>query len=237
MGLLNMSAINILIVEDEAAIREMVGFAMRRAGYELAEAVNGQQAQLVISKKSPDVILMDWMLPDVSGVELVRQLKRDELTCDIPIIMLTARSEEDDKIRGLDSGVDDYVTKPFSPKELLARIRAVLRRGGQPGEELIEVGALKLHSASHRVEANNKEIQIGPTEYKLLKFFMTHQDRVYSRAQLLDHVWGRNIYVEDRTVDVHVLRLRKLLNPYKFDKMIQTVRGSGYRFSVKLGSA
>lgn len=232
---MTMTAKNILIVEDEAAIREMVGFALRRAGYELVEAANGQEAQLKIGERLPDVVLMDWMLPDISGIELVRQLKRDELTRDIPVIVLTARSEEDDKIYGLDSGADDYVTKPFSPKELVARIRAVLRRGNSQDDDLIQVGELKLHSASHRVEAADKEIQIGPTEYKLLKFFMTHQDRVYSRAQLLDHVWGRNAYVEDRTVDVHVLRLRKLLKPYQFDKMIQTVRGSGYRFSVNLG--
>ena len=228
-----MTARNILIVEDEAAIREMVGFALRRAGFELAEAANGKDAQMQVGEQVPDVVLMDWMLPDISGIQLVRQFKRDELTQDIPIIMLTARSEEDDKIYGLDSGADDYVTKPFSPKELVARIRAVLRRVNKTEEEMIIVGDLQLNGGSHRVRAGNREIQIGPTEYKLLKFFMTHQDRVYSRAQLLDHVWGRNAYVEDRTVDVHVLRLRKLLKPHDFDKMIQTVRGSGYRFSAK----
>lgn len=228
-----MSGKRILIIEDEAAIREMVGFALRRAGFELAEAASGRDAQMRLGEKPPDVILMDWMLPDVSGIELVRQIKRDELTRDIPVIVLTARSAEDDKIYGLDSGADDYVTKPFSPKELLARIRAVLRRGNSPDAEVIQVDALELDSGSHRVHAGGKEIQIGPTEYRLLQFFMTHQDRVYSRAQLLDHVWGRNAYVEDRTVDVHVLRLRKLLKPHGFDKMIQTVRGSGYRFSAK----
>jgi two-component system phosphate regulon response regulator PhoB len=228
-----MTARNILIVEDETAIREMVGFALRRAGFELAEAANGKDAQMRVGEQLPDVVLMDWMLPDISGLELVRQFKRDELTHDIPIIMLTARTEEDDKIHGLDSGADDYVTKPFSPKELVARIRAVLRRSGNTEDEIIAVGDLQLNSGSHRVQAGSDEVQVGPTEYRLLKFFMTHQDRVYSRAQLLDHVWGRNAYVEDRTVDVHVLRLRKLLKPHDFDKMIQTVRGSGYRFSVK----
>lgn len=225
---------HVLIVEDEAAIREMIGFAMRRSGYELTEAANGQQAQLQVAEKVPDVILMDWMLPDVSGVELVRRLKREELTRDIPIIMLTARSGEDDKVYGLDSGADDYVTKPFSPKELLARIRAVLRRHeGDPEDEVICMQDLELNSSSHRVSASGREIHMGPTEFRLLKFLMMHPDRVYSRAQLLDYVWGRNTYVEDRTVDVHILRLRKLLKPYRCDRMIQTVRGSGYRFSAR----
>lgn len=228
-----MSGRQILLVEDEAAIREMVGFALRRAGFEMAEAADGRAAQARLGEQVPDVILMDWMLPDISGIELVRRLKRDEFTRDIPVIVLTARSAEDDKIHGLDSGADDYVTKPFSPRELVARIRAVLRRGDGADQEVIEVDGLRLDSASHRVSAGDREIAIGPTEYKLLKFFMTHPDRVYSRAQLLDHVWGRSAYVEDRTVDVHVLRLRKLLKPYEFDKMIQTIRGSGYRFSAR----
>jgi two-component system phosphate regulon response regulator PhoB len=227
-----MSAKRILIVEDESAIREMVGFTMRRAGYELHEASTGHEAQQRVGTQVPDVILMDWMLPDVSGVELIRRLKRDELTRDIPIIMLTARSDEDDKVYGLDAGADDYMTKPFSPKELVARIRAVLRRGeGEQAEEIIRIGELHLDGGSHRVIAGDREIPMGPTEFRLLQFFMSHRDRVYSRAQLLDHVWGRNAYVEDRTVDVHVLRLRKLLKPYNFHNMIQTVRGSGYRFS------
>ncbi len=229
-----MSTKRILIVEDETAIREMVGFAMRRAGYEFSEAANGQEAQLEVAERLPSVILMDWMLPDVSGIELVRRFKRDELTKSIPIIMLTARADEDDKVHGLDSGADDYLTKPFSPKELVARTRAVLRRiEGDTEEELIQVGELQLNSSSHRVSARSQEINMGPTEFRLLKFFMTHQDRVYSREQLLDHVWGRNTYVEDRTVDVHVLRLRKLLKPHDFHKFIQTIRGSGYRFSAK----
>jgi two-component system phosphate regulon response regulator PhoB len=225
---------HILIVEDEAAIREMIGFAMRRSGYELTEAANGQQAQLRVAEKVPDVILMDWMLPDVSGVELVRRLKREELTRDVPIIMLTARGGEDDKVYGLDSGADDYVTKPFSPKELLARIRAVLRRHeGDREDEVVRARDLELNVGSQRVSVSGHEISMGPTEFRLLKFFMMHPDRVYSRAQLLDYVWGRNTYVEDRTVDVHILRLRKLLKPYRCDSMIQTVRGSGYRFSAR----
>lgn len=229
-----MSAKRILIVEDEAAIREMIGFSMRRAGYELDEAASGHEAQQRIGERLPDVILMDWMLPDVSGVELVRRFKRDELTREIPIIMLTARGDEDDKVYGLDTGADDYMTKPFSPKELAARIRAMLRRGeGEEQGEIINVGELHLDSRSHRVIAGDREVPMGPTEFRLLQFFMSHQDRVYSRAQLLDHVWGRNAYVEDRTVDVHVLRLRKLLKPYNFHNMIQTVRGSGYRFSAR----
>lgn len=229
-----MGAKRILIVEDEPAIREMVGFAMRRAGYDLFEAATGREAQQRIGEQLPDVILMDWMLPDVSGVELVRRFKRDELTREVPVIMLTARGEEDDKVHGLDAGADDYMTKPFSPKELVARIRAVLRRGdGGQQEEVICVGELHLDTASHRVLAGQREIPMGPTEFRLLQFFMGHQDRVYSRAQLLDHVWGRDSYVEDRTVDVHVLRLRKLLKPYNFHDMIQTVRGSGYRFSAR----
>jgi two-component system phosphate regulon response regulator PhoB len=225
---------HILIVEDEAAIREMIGFVMRRSGYELTEAANGQQAQLRVAEKVPDVILMDWMLPDVSGVELVRRLKREELTRDVPIIMLTARGGEDDKVYGLDSGADDYVTKPFSPKELLARIRAVLRRHeGDREDEVVRARDLELNVGSQRISVSGHEISMGPTEFRLLKFFMMHPDRVYSRTQLLDYVWGRNTYVEDRTVDVHILRLRKLLKPYRCDSMIQTVRGSGYRFSAR----
>lgn len=228
-----MSAKQVLLVEDESAIREMVGFALRRAGYEMVEAADGAQAQARIGERVPDVVLMDWMLPDVSGIELVRALKRDELTRDVPVIVLTARSAEDDKIYGLDAGADDYVTKPFSPRELLARIRAVLRRRGEAEEGPIELDGLTLDPVAHRVLAGEQEITMGPTEYRLLKFFMSHPDRVYSRAQLLDHVWGRNAYVEDRTVDVHVLRLRKLLKPHGFDTMLQTIRGAGYRFSAK----
>lgn len=223
---------SILIVEDERPIRDMVGFALRRNGFELLEASNGQEAERIMASSSPDLILLDWMLPDLSGIEILRRIKRDEVTKEIPVIMLTARTEEDDKIFGLDTGADDYVTKPFSTKELLARIRALLRRiSTEEALENLTLGPISIDTASHRVFINQKPIECGPTEYRLLTFFMSHVDRVYSRAQLLDQVWGRNVYIEERTVDVHVLRLRKLLTPFSCDQMIQTVRGSGYRFS------
>lgn len=223
---------SILIIEDERPIRDMVGFALRRSGFELLEAGNGQEAEKMIAASNPDLILLDWMLPDLSGIEILRRIKRDDSTKDIPVIMLTARTEEDDKIFGLDTGADDYVTKPFSTKELLARIRALLRRiSTEEVAENLVFGPINIDTASHRVLINDQAIECGPTEYRLLKFFMNHVDRVYSRAQLLDHVWGRNVYIEERTVDVHVLRLRKLLTPFSCDHMLQTVRGAGYRFS------
>ncbi len=227
-----MSAKSILIVEDEQPIREMVGFALGRAGYELREAGDVTEAYEVMADRLPDLILLDWMLPGASGIEMARRLKKDELTQHIPIIMLTARGEEEDKVAGLDSGADDYITKPFSPRELLARIKAVLRRvAPEEEDETIAVDGLVLDPASHRVSANEEPLKIGPTEFRLLEFFMTHPERVYSREQLLDRVWGRSAYVEERTVDVHILRLRKALAPHEFDHMIQTVRGAGYRFS------
>lgn len=222
----------ILIVEDEQPIRNMVGFALGRAGFELTEAANAEQAYAEIDRKRPELILMDWMLPGISGLELVRRLQRDANTQDIPIIMLTARAEESDKINGFHAGVDDYISKPFSPAELVARIQAVLRRtqNAQPSE-VLEYEELMLDSLSHRVTARGEELEFGPTEYRLLKFFMQHPDRVYSREQLLNNAWGRNVYVEERTVDVHILRLRKLLAPHGLAHYIQTVRGAGYRFS------
>ena len=227
----------ILVVEDEPAIREMVSFNLGRAGYQVALAGDAREARAAIADQRPDLVLMDWMLPDVSGVELIRRFKRDELTREIPIIMLTARSDEDDKVYGLDAGADDYMTKPFSPKELVARIRAVLRRGeGEQSEEILSIGELHLDSGSHRVVAGEREISMGPTEFRLLQFFMSHQDRVYSRAQLLDHVWGGSVYVEERTVDVHIRRLRKTLEPHQLDGMVQTVRGAGYRFSASMAA-
>jgi two-component system phosphate regulon response regulator PhoB len=223
----------ILVVEDDTAIRDMVAFNLRRGGFSVLEAWDCQEARVQVADHRPDLLLLDWMLPDTSGVEFARSLGRDELTRDIPIIMLTARTTEDDKVRGLDSGVDDYITKPFSARELMARIRAVLRRAAPEGAgDLVRAGELTLNLASHRVMAGDQPIELGPTEYRMLKFFMTHPDRVYSRAQLLDHVWGGGVYVEERTVDVHVLRLRKALAPFGFDKFIQTVRGAGYRFSA-----
>jgi two-component system phosphate regulon response regulator PhoB len=227
-----MSAQSILIVEDEQAIRDMVGFALSRAGFDLSEAADAMQAQERISEELPDLILLDWMLPGISGIDLARRLKRDDYTKDVPIIMLTARGEEDDKIGGLEAGADDYVTKPFSPRELVARIRAVLRRASpEEGDQPLVAEGLTLDPASHRVSAGEKAVDMGPTEFRLLNFFMSHPDRVYSRSQLLDRVWGRNAYVEERTVDVHILRLRKALGPYGYDRFVQTVRGAGYRFS------
>jgi two-component system phosphate regulon response regulator PhoB len=226
-----MSTRRVLIVEDEQPIREMVAFGLRRAGFEVGEACNGVQAQACIADARPDLILMDWMLPDLSGLELTRRLKRDEMTRDIPIIMLTARAEELDKVTGLESGADDYLTKPFSPRELKARIDAVLRRGTPRDEERpLQVKGLCMDTAGHRVLAGDTEIHLGPTEYRLLNFFMTHPDRVYSRSQLLDRVWGGNVYVEERTVDVHIRRLRKALESHALDGYVQTVRGAGYRF-------
>ena len=229
-----MAAKQILIVEDEAPIREMVAFGLRRAGFDVREAADCGEARASIADAQPDIMLIDWMLPDMSGLELARGLKRNLETQDIPIIMLTARAEETDKVAGLDSGADDYVTKPFSPRELLARIKAVLRRTSPVGEDdTVRVDSLCLDSASHRVSVGDQTVALGPTEYRLLNFFMTHPERVYSRSQLLDRVWGGNVYVEERTVDVHIRRLRKALAPFAYDKHIQTVRGAGYRFSTR----
>ncbi|MBL8260183.1 MAG: phosphate regulon transcriptional regulator PhoB [Candidatus Competibacteraceae bacterium] len=229
-----MNAKRILIVEDEQPIREMVNFALTDAGFEVREAADARQAQASIAERLPDLILMDWMLPGLSGIDFARRLKREELTRELPIIMLTARAEEADKVQGLENGSDDYMTKPFSPRELVARIRAVLRRGGPAAEdELLRADGLSLDLASHRVNAGATLLDMGPTEYRLLEFFMSHPERVYSRSQLLDRVWGSNVYVEERTVDVHIRRLRKVLEPHGYDALIQTVRGAGYRFSTR----
>ena len=223
----------ILIVDDEPAIREMVAFALRKGDYEPVHAGDAREAQTAIADRVPDLILLDWMLPGTSGIELARRLKRDELTSDIPIIMLTAKGEEDNKIQGLEVGADDYITKPFSPRELVARLKAVLRRAGPSDSEApIEVGGLLLDPISHRVTIDGKPAEMGPTEYRLLQFFMTHQERAYTRGQLLDQVWGGNVYVEERTVDVHIRRLRKALGD-AYENLVQTVRGTGYRFSTK----
>lgn len=228
-----MAAKKILIVEDEQAIREMIAFHLSRAGYETLEAGDCRVARRLLADERPDLALIDWMLPDISGLEFTRMLKRDKDLEDLAIIMLTARAEERDKISGLDGGADDYITKPFSPRELVARIQAVLRRGGMSNEESINAGVLELDVAGHRVLASGREIKLGPTEYRLLHFLLTHSDRVYSRTQLLDRVWGANVYVEERTVDVHVRRLRKALSAENADDYIQTVRGAGYRFSTR----
>lgn len=222
----------ILVVEDEAPIRDMLKFALARAEFEVDEAEDAAQARLKIADRRPDLILMDWMMPGVSGVELTRELRNQPTTKDIPIIMLTARAEEEDRIRGLNIGCDDYVSKPFSYPELVARIQAVMRRTTPGGEEeRMAVEGLVVDAASQRVTAKGDPVRLGPTEYRLLHFLISHPERVYTREQVLNRVWGHNVYVEERTVDVHVRRLRKALAPFGYDQMIQTVRGSGYRFS------
>ena len=224
----------ILIVEDEAAVRELLAATLMGAGYGVLEAGSGPEAQEVLGTERPALILLDWMLPGMSGLEFAKWLKKDQQLSDMPVIMLTARDEENYKVLGLEAGIDDYVTKPFSTRELLARIKAVLRRAGSDTSELIRVDErLEMDLLQHRVLANQESISIGPTEFKLLHFFLTHQERVYSRAQLLDLVWGRNVYIEERTVDVHIRRLRKALEPHSLENLVQTVRGVGYRFSVR----
>ena len=226
---------SILIVDDEPTIRDMLRIALEMADYQCMEAGDAQQAHALIVDSKPDLILLDWMLPGTSGIELARRLKRDEVTSGIPIIMLTAKGEEDNKIQGLDVGADDYITKPFSPRELVARLKAVLRRTEAfSANEPIKVDGLLLDPISHRVTINDIPVDMGPTEYRLLEFFLTHQERVYTRGQLLDHVWGGNVYVEERTVDVHIRRLRKALSTDAHDRYVQTVRGTGYRFSTKV---
>ena len=225
---------SILLIEDEAPIRDMLRIVLEQAGYEVAEAGDFDEGLDKVIEPFPDLILLDWMLPGGSGVQLAKRLKEQEYARDIPIIMLTARGEEEDKIRGLEAGADDYITKPFSPKELVARIKAVMRRASPTtNEEPISYSGLVLEPISHRVTANGDPVDMGPTEFKLLHFFMSHAERVYSREQLLDNVWGTNVYVEDRTVDVHIRRLRKAISQHGHDAMIQTVRGAGYRFSAK----
>ena len=228
-----MTANKILIVEDEAPIREMIAFHLVRAGFETVEAGDCRSARQLLADERPDLALVDWMLPDMSGLELTRMLKRDKDNEDLAVIMLTARADEYDKVAGLEGGADDYITKPFSPRELVARIQAVLRRSKSSDGETIRAGVLELDTAGHRVTADDNEVRLGPTEYRLLRFLMTHPDRVYSRTQLLDRVWGANVYVEERTVDVHVRRLRKALTDAGADEYIQTVRGAGYRFSTR----
>jgi len=223
---------DILIVEDEEAIRELVGFALDRNGYRYREAEDAEQAVAHINERFPDLILLDWMLPGQSGIELASSLKESPATRQLPIIMLTARAEEENKIEALETGADDYVTKPFSPRELMARIKSVLRRAApQVTDDPIEIASLRLDPASHRVSSDGDSINLGPTEFRLLHFFMTHTERVYSREQLLDQVWGNTVYVEERTVDVHIRRLRKALSDSGNARLVQTVRGAGYRFS------
>ena len=228
----------ILVVEDEAAIREMVQFTLSRAGFELVEAADGGAARRLLAEGGIDLVLLDWMLPGESGLDLLALLKGDPATARLPVIMLTARAESGDKVAGLEGGADDYVTKPFSPAELTARIRAVLRRAGEavPDDDArLAVGPLVLDPLSHRVEIDGRPLDFGPTEFRLLEFFLRHPERAYTRGQLLDAVWGRDAVVEERTVDVHIRRLRVLLEPHGLDALVQTVRGHGYRFSGREG--
>ena len=224
----------ILIVEDEQAIREMVCLALNQGGYDCLEAADTNEAQQRILEGLPDLILLDWMLPGMSGIDYARKLRRDKLTQGVPVIMLTARTQEEDKVRGLDTGADDYITKPFSTRELVARIKALLRRTApQATDEPVEVRGLALDPVTHRVHSGDIKLELGPMEFRLLHFFMTHPERVHSRERILDSVWGNNVYVEERTVDVHIRRLRKALTPSGHDGLIQTVRGAGYRLSAQ----
>jgi len=231
---MNVSGKRILVVEDEAGIREMIRFALERESFDVLEAGDVSEGRVHVADLRPDLILLDWMLPGTSGVDYARELKADATTRDIPVIIVTARVEEEDTVRGLNVGADDYMTKPFSFPELIARIHAVLRRAAPGGEsECITVSGLAVDAASQRVTADGDPVRLGPTEYRLLHFFASHPERVYTREQVLDRVWGHNVYVEERTVDVHIRRLRKALAPFGYDGMIQTVRGTGYRFSDK----
>lgn len=224
----------VLIVDDEAAIREMVSLALETAKFNVLEASDSQEGRAIIIDSQPDVVLLDWMMPGTTGLELLRRLRRDPLTEKIPVILLTAKTSEDSKITGLDSGADDFISKPFSPKELVSRIRAVIRRSTvtEPSEP-IKVGEMLFDPESHRVSIFDEPVEIGPTEYRMLQFFLTHQERVYSRDQILDHVWGPNVYLDERTVDVHIRRLRKAISVAGHEKYVQTVRGAGYRFSTR----
>jgi len=223
----------VLIVEDEEGIREMLGYTLTKEGFIFDEAENVDSARALVQKEVPDLILLDWMLPGMSGLDFAKRLRKSPDTRHIPIIMLTARTEEMDKVKGLDVGADDYITKPFSTRELVARIKAVLRRSQNENDKgIIEIEGLSLDSETYRVSARGVSIDISPTEFRLLHFFISHPERVYTRTQLLDQVWGQNVYVEERTVDVHIRRLRKTLQPYGFDNLIQTVRSVGYRFST-----
>ena len=225
-------AAKILVVEDEPAIQALIAINLDNAGYAVLRADDAEQAMLMVNEMLPDLVLLDWMLPKMSGIEFANILRREERTKAIPIIMLTARVEEDDKIQGLEVGADDYITKPFSPRELVARIKAVLRRRSpELSEEILESNGLRVNPVTRRVMANDREIVLGPTEFRLLYFLMTHAKRVYARGQLLDRVWGDHVFVEDRTVDVHIRRLRKALESVGKEKLVQTVRGAGYRFS------
>jgi len=222
---------NILVVEDDLEICELLNFSLSRAGFNVNEVETGEQALRYLDNKIPDLLIVDWMLPGMSGVDLARRLRKDDLTAQIPLLMLTARTDEADVLKSFDSGVDDYMSKPFSPRELIARIKALLRRSGAPEDDILEDSGIRIDLASHRVSIGGETIHIGPTEYRLLELFMRNPDRVFERDHLLDRVWGRSSYIETRTVDVHILRLRKVLKPFGLDNTIQTVRSVGYRFT------
>ena len=226
-------ATSILIVEDEPEIRELLNFSLVRAGFDVAEAASGEMALQYLDNKLPDILIVDWMLPGMSGVELAKRLRRDELTNKLPLLMLTARSEETDLLKSFESGIDDYMSKPFSPRELVARIKALLRRTGVPENNTVESSGIRIDLVSHRVTIAGTDINIGPTEYRFLELLMRNPDRVFERDQLLDRVWGRSTYIETRTIDVHILRLRKVLKPFGLDNTVQTVRSVGYRFTPK----
>ncbi|PPC91834.1 MAG: phosphate regulon transcriptional regulatory protein PhoB [Methylobacter sp.] len=224
---------NILVVEDEDAIRGMLEMVLGQAGFKICAAADAEEGHKALEQAVPDLIVLDWMLPGMSGVEWARRLKKEQLYSDVPIILLTARGEEEDKVKGLEIGADDYMVKPFSPKELIARIRAVLRRSGKiTGQVQIVLGDMVLDTEQHRLSIGDKQLDVSPTEFRLMQFFMTHPDKVYNRTQLLDQVWGRSVYIEERTVDVHIRRLRKILGVYGREDLVQTVRGFGYRFSL-----
>ena len=224
----------VLVVEDEPSIQELIAASLRHSGYKVLRADSAEDAMLLVTEVLPDVVLLDWMLPGLSGIQYARRLRSEERTTGLPIIMLTARSDEHDKVSGLDAGADDYLTKPFSPRELQARIKAVLRRRApQMTEDSVEIAGLRIDPVTHRVSGNNQALELGPTEFRLLHFFMTHAERVHSRTMLLDQVWGDHVFVEERTVDVHIRRLRAALEISGHDRLIQTVRGSGYRFSAQ----
>lgn len=223
----------ILVVEDEPTIQSLIEVNLRRAGHTVRLASDAESARRMVQEALPDLVLLDWMLPGMSGVDFARLLRGDARTRNLPIIMLTARAEERDKVEGLEVGADDYVTKPFSPRELMARIKAVLRRHApQATDDAVELGGLRLDPATHRVQAGGMEVSLGPTEFRLLHYLMTHPERVHGRSQLLDQVWGDHVFVEERTVDVHIRRLRAALEPSGHDGLVQTVRGSGYRISA-----
>ena len=221
----------VLIVEDEPEIREMLKFSLTRAGFEVKEARTSEMALQHLDSNLPDILVVDWMLPGMTGVELAKRLRRDALTENLPLLMLTARNEESDILRSFESGIDDYMSKPFSPKELIARIKALLRRSGAPEDDLLEASGICIDLSSHQVTIQGVDVNIGPTEYRMLELFLRNPDRVFERDQLLDRVWGRSSYIETRTVDVHVLRLRKVLKPFGLDRTVQTVRSVGYRFT------